>query len=523
MTVANIRPLLGHEGRNSVADGSDCNGAVAEEPVWGGIFVPQCGAISALFQNMPAVPEEDGMPSEKKGPTLPQDLFFRLPAAGAPILQKYLDALPVEDRYAAFEPLVRKHWKWLCQAAPYLKFPKPKPVLEGQRVNIGIWVWRLTGDGIGRVMQLVANHYARDPMANVTLFISNDQAKKIDFVLHPNVTVVRVPSIGGGGGNWPELMEEYPQDVIICPEHYLVENMRNILLLKSLGIRVIAQEHNFILCRQPFTSLAGKFAHLLPLYSCCDAITCLSRVDLYKWCKKGLRNAVFLPNPPTFVPERVTPSSHLTKNILWVGRWTRWVKRPDLAIRVFAQVYEKVPDARLIMLGEHYNSAYYLECRRLADELGVGHAVDIVGFQRDMEPYYANGAVLLSTSRVEGCPMVAIEAKAHGVPVVSTSMPWVEVLQNGCIQTPQGDEVAMVEALVDLLQNSEKRRQLGEEGRRDIRANFSDDVVFAKYDDLIRAVLIGPGAVNELCASGPPLDSETLEDTLARAIEAWGK
>lgn len=499
----------------------ECSSAVAEESIRGKCLARPDGVIPALFRNTPAIPVVNSAPVETARPMLPEDLFSQPPAKGALILQKYLDAFPGNERYAAFEPLVRKHWKWLCKAAPYLKFPEPRPVLDGQKINIGIWVWRLTVDGIGRVMQLLANHYAQDPRTDVTIFICNDQAEKIDFTLHSNVTVVRIPNRAHGGGNWPQLMEEYPQDVVICPEHYLVENMQNILLLKFIGIHVIAQEHNFVLCRQPFTSREDKFANLVPLYSCCDATTCLSQVDLCKWRGEGLKNVVFLPNPPTFNPARVTPSSHQTKNILWIGRWTRWVKRPDMAIRIFAKVLEKVPDARLIMLGEHYNSPYYRECKRLADTLGVSHAVDILGFQKDMESYYADGALLLSTSRVEGCPMVAIEAKAHGVPIVSTSMPWVEVLQKGCIQTPKGDESAMVEGIVDLLQNPEKRRRLGEEARLDIMENFSDDVVFAGYDALIQAVLNGPNAIHELCANCPPIDSEALGNVLNHAIEVW--
>jgi glycosyltransferase involved in cell wall biosynthesis len=474
------------------------------------------------FQNTLAMPAKSEMQTKLVRPILPDDLFSRSPAEGAQILQMYLNGLPESERYGAFAPLVRNHWKWMCKAAPYLKFPEPKPILEGQIINIGIWVWRLTVDGIGRVMQLVANHYARDPRTNITIFISDDQAGKIDFTLHPNVTVVSIPGRRSGGGNWAKLMEEYPQDVVICPEHYLVENMQNMLLLKLLGVRIIAQEHNFALCRQPFTSLSDKFAHLTPLYSCCDATTCLSRVDLYKWRREGLGNVFFLPNPPTFDPSAVPPSNLQSKNILWIGRWST-VKRPDLAIKVFAEVYKKFPDARLIMLGEHYNSAYFRKCLKLANECGVGHAVNILGFQKEMEPYYANGAVLLSTSCVEGCPMVAIEAKAHGIPVVCSSLPWVEVLQRGCIQTPKGDEAAMANALMDLLQNPEKRHRLGKEAQRDILENFSEKSVFAQYDAIIRAVLNGSAAVKELFDNSPPLDSETLENTLSNAIKTWGK
>jgi glycosyltransferase involved in cell wall biosynthesis len=473
-----------------------------------GVFLPPAAGVGKIAPRTSA---------------LPWGLFFRAPEVGAPILQRYLDSLPPKARYDAFTRLVREHWKWFCKAAPYLKFPEPRPILESQRINIGIWVWRLTIDGIGRVMQLIANHYARDPEANVTLFIADDQAGKIDFALHPNVTVVPVQSAKNGSGNWFKLMEEYPQDVVICPEHHLPENMQNILLLKSLGIRVIAQEHNFILNWQPFASFADKLGHLVPLYSCCDAMTCLSQVDVCEWQKDGVRNAIFISNPSTFAPAQVIPSSHLTQNILWIGRWVPRTKRPDMAMRIFARVRERIPGARLIMLGEHYNSAYYQWCRKLANKLGIGPGVDILGFQRDMEPYYANGAVLLSTSRVEGCPMVALEAKAHGIPVVASSMPWVEVLRKGSIQTPKGDEAAMVEALVDLLQNPEKRRQLGAEARQDIGENFSDDVIFAQYDALIRAVLSGPDAVIGLCASGPRLDSEVMEGILTHAIETWDK
>jgi glycosyltransferase involved in cell wall biosynthesis len=384
-----------------------------------------------------------------------------------------LDSLPTEERYTAFEPLVRKHWKWLCRAAPYLKFPEPKPILEGQRINIGIRIWRMTSGGIERVMQLLANYFEEGPRYHVTIFVDAREMEHIDFPLHENITLVGVPR----NINWGKIIEEYPQDIVICPEHCERRNAQNILLLKFLGIRVLAQEHNFVLFTRPFNNLTEKIECLLGLYSCCDAMSCLSQVDLNVWRRGRLLNSLYLPNPPTFDPADVTPSAHETKDILWIGQWWLPWKRPEMAVEAFAKVLEKVPDARLIMLGTW---GKYRSCRRCTQrirELGIGDSVIIAGFRKDMEQYYSHGALLLSTSKFEGFPMVMSEAKTFGLPVVSTAMPYLETLKKGCIQTPPNDADALADAVVDLLQNPEKRRQLGAEGRQDMLENFSNEAV----------------------------------------------
>jgi glycosyltransferase involved in cell wall biosynthesis len=445
-------------------------------------------------------------------PVLPDDLFSRSPAAGAPILQKYLDSLPTEDRYAAFEPLVREHWKWLCKAAPYLKFPEPKPILEGQRINIGLRIFSLTGGGAQRSISLLANHFASDPHYNVILFIDDNQAGRLDYPISSNV---RVEFINSGIANWAEIIKKLPQDLIILSEHWDRKNYINILLLKLLGVRVLAQERNSMFNHHPFKNYKEKQACVSPLYTCCDAVSCLSRCDLYGWRKNGVSNSIFLPNLPTFDPRSTTPAPLESNNILWVGRWDPWQKRPQMAIEVFAKVLQKVPNARLIMAGPIDNRRCYRRCLRRIQELGIGHAVNIVGFQKDMVPIYAQGALLLSTSHEEGWGMMIAEAKTFGLPVVSTAMPYLETLKKGCIQTPRNDVDATADAIVDLLQNPEKRKQLGADGRQDMLENFSNEITFAKYDALMDAIWAGPDAVAKLCAAEPLMDAAVAEKIVA--------
>ncbi|MDR0340644.1 MAG: glycosyltransferase [Puniceicoccales bacterium] len=430
---------------------------------------------------------------------IPKDLFTSPPEKGAPILQEYIDGLPADERYGVLAPLVRKHWKWFCRAAPYLKFPEPKPIGEGRTVNIGIRSHMLTSGGTERGTAQLANHFAKKLNCHATVFLDRSAMDRIDYPLDPNVEIVPVQD----PINWALAVREHPQDLFVHLSYWKAANFQNILLLKLLGVRALAQERGGPNFRIPFRTMAEKFDHLVPLYSACDGMSCLSRDELLQWEKKGVTNSVYLPNSPTFPVEDVTPAPLDSKTILWVGRWDKNQKRPELALRAFAKILKDVPDARLIMLGTNTGQYQkcYLQCKKLIDRLGIGHAIDIGGFQKDLVPYYSSGALLLCTSAFEGFHRGIIEAKTFGLPVVSTAMPYLEPLKGGgCIQVPQGDADGLAAAAIDLLQNDEKRKKLGAEARQDVLKNFSSKATFEKYDAFFDAIFKGKEAVHEFCA-----------------------
>jgi glycosyltransferase involved in cell wall biosynthesis len=249
----------------------------------------------------------------------------------------------------------------------------------------------------------------------------------------------------------------------------------------------------------PFKSANEKVDHLSRLYSSCEGVSVLSAAEQTTWRSNGLSNVIYLPNPPTFDVEKVAPSKLDSKKIIWVGRWAKQ-KNPELAIRAFAKILKRVPDARLVMRGG-CGGRRMQHGKLFAQLLKVNNAVDIGEFEKNLMPYYSSGAVLLCTSRFEGFPMAIQEAKTFGLPVVSTAMPYLETLKRGSIQVPQGDADALANAAADLLQNDEKRKQLGAEARRDMIENFSAAVIFEKYEALFDAIFKGKDAVQELCAA----------------------
>ena len=108
--------------------------------------------------------------------------------------------------------------------------------------------------------------------------------------------------------------------------------------------------------------------------------------------------------------QNIVRAPHAQKTILWVGRFES-EKDPLLAIQVFTQLLQKVPDAKLIMLGK---GSLENSLRAKAAPLPV----EFPGWQ-DPVAYLAQADVVLSTSQHESWGASIIEALAAGVPVVA--------------------------------------------------------------------------------------------------------
>lgn len=105
-----------------------------------------------------------------------------------------------------------------------------------------------------------------------------------------------------------------------------------------------------------------------------------------------------------------------TPIILCIGRLERQ-KDFALAIRAFAAL-PSTSSATLVILGEGPDRAALLT---LAQRLKVADRVEMPGHVPDVGLWLAKARVLLMTSRYEGFPAVLIEARAWGVPVITTN------------------------------------------------------------------------------------------------------
>jgi glycosyltransferase involved in cell wall biosynthesis len=152
----------------------------------------------------------------------------------------------------------------------------------------------------------------------------------------------------------------------------------------------------------------------------------------------------------------------------------RLIEQKDHAtlLRAFALVHQRLPEARLAILG---SGRLEEETRRLAQALGLADVVALPG-RTDIRDWLERAQVLVHTSRWEGFGIVLLEAMLAGLPIVATRVSAVpEVVVDGetGILTEPGDHVAVAEAVTALLSDPERARELGEAGRRRARTEFS--------------------------------------------------
>jgi glycosyltransferase involved in cell wall biosynthesis len=153
--------------------------------------------------------------------------------------------------------------------------------------------------------------------------------------------------------------------------------------------------------------------------------------------------------------------------VLFLGRITRQ-KGPLFFVQAAARVAAHVPDARFVVAG---TGDQLPETVALARELGIADRMDFVGFLRgaEVDRAYERASVYVMPSVSEPFGLTALEAAAHGVPViVSRSSGVAEVLERGSLKVDHWDVELMARLIVAVLTNPPLAESLVRESRREI-------------------------------------------------------
>jgi glycosyltransferase involved in cell wall biosynthesis len=191
-----------------------------------------------------------------------------------------------------------------------------------------------------------------------------------------------------------------------------------------------------------------------------------------------------------FNPERVEPlelDGNGLPRILWPGRLVEQ-KDPMLTLEVISRV-RRSADFVLDFVGDGHLAD---PLRERAEELGIAEAIRWHPPSQEMARWYRSSDLLLMTSVYEGVPYVIYESLAMGVPVVAPALPGNREFMDadsGALVDPRDDADAYAKAIVALLREEERRRQMGERSRRRMREQFSLAEMGRRHDQLYGRLL----------------------------------
>ena len=181
-----------------------------------------------------------------------------------------------------------------------------------------------------------------------------------------------------------------------------------------------------------------------------------------------------------------------SRTVVAVGRLER-VKGYDVLMQAMSILVERVPDARLVLIGEGGERGHLEE---EAARLGIEDSVALTGRLPAcaIRERLNQSAAFVLPSRSEGLPLALLEAMASGLPAVATrvgGVPEVLTPQSGIV-VPPGTPHAIAEALASLLNNPDRAQSMGNEAQ--VRAqSFSASSSAKAYERLFRSLSNGAG------------------------------
>jgi glycosyltransferase involved in cell wall biosynthesis len=158
-------------------------------------------------------------------------------------------------------------------------------------------------------------------------------------------------------------------------------------------------------------------------------------------------------------------------------------------IDIFLRALADIPDVRGVIVGD---GPLETELKELAADLGVGQRVSWMGWKKDAPRLVDDFDIFVLASRWEGFGRVLVEAAYAECPVISTRVVGTsEAMIEGetGLLVPPEDKDSLVRAIITLLQDEERAREMGRRGREFALSQFDPATIAREYENLYDEIM----------------------------------
>jgi|SRR6218665_1707 len=210
--------------------------------------------------------------------------------------------------------------------------------------------------------------------------------------------------------------------------------------------------------------------------------------QLKNWAERELycKNVIYLPNFTNFQQNSVSETALkgvVGKRILCLAN-LRDQKNHFLLLRVASLLKISHPDWTFHLVGKDFNDAYSDRLNDAIVQNNLQETVYLYGSRTDSGAIISQSDIAIMTSKSEGLPVALLEYGLYKKPVVVTNVGELPLIVkngvNGFI-VPSEDEKSFHAALVNFIDNTDLRRQLGEALFHTISQNNTEAAVIRQY------------------------------------------
>ncbi len=372
-----------------------------------------------------------------------------------------------------------------------------KPIHITYPLTIAAYYHSISGGGAQRVVAELCNIWSMlydndgNHLYNVIL-ITDMAPDDNEYPLNPKIHREYLPdyktSIGLKYGDrfdaWNEILTHNNIDFIISSgwngSDYSFWDLLSIRgISPSTAITFHSQNFNCV----PFSFSGSSGLKTTRLYMLSDGVVTLSDSDR-KFAECFSNNVKHINNPLTFDPYKMPSSTYCANTLLWIGRISK-EKQPLDAIYMMKEIAQEIPDAVLYIVGDG-DAKIYNDMQSTITELSLKDNIKLIGYTLNVDEYYSQASILISTSEYEGYSLVFAEAMAYAIPIITYDMPWLAFIKDGrgIITVPQKRYDLLAKQAISLLKAPVKGKSLGELGKQQI-CEIDEEVIKSNWKEFI--------------------------------------
>lgn len=279
------------------------------------------------------------------------------------------------------------------------------------------------------------------------------------------------------------IKKDKDRDFILTTQDPFETGIVGVVLKILLGIPLHIQLHTdfnnkYFALHSPLNFARFLLAHITLPFA--DAVRCVSEK-----AARGIEglnpNVSVLPISQDLKFVGIEPQKEFKGRLLTVCRLEK-EKDLETAVKAFSKLSTKYREAIFTIVGD---GSQRKSLELLAKSLELGDKIRFVGWQNDLNSFYKEADIYISTSLFEGYGMSVVEAALHGLPLVLSEAGIAEEYfkDKGALLCKPKDVDAFYKSLLVLFKDEQSRVKMGQDAKMSAESKM---VVWQDYLSLYK-------------------------------------